>query len=180
VALRRAPLIVAVACVVFLMSGCHGEPVPVKTTPLFASEEEAFAAAEETYRAYVDALNQVDLSDPETFEPVFALTTGEFQTSERKSFSEMSANRWSVGGESSVRRVDPVSYTESGDPAIVLGSCLDVSAVTLVDASGSSLVDPTRPNVQSTHITFVHARSTEHGVLISDIVGADLEPPCEQ
>ncbi|QTV80967.1 hypothetical protein [Microbacterium sp. NIBRBAC000506063] len=30
------------------------EPTP---TPLFSSEEEAFAAAEEVYRAYIDAMN---------------------------------------------------------------------------------------------------------------------------
>ncbi len=51
---------------------------------MFASEEEAFAAAEETYRAYVDALNQVDLSDPETFEAVYAWTTGDANADERK------------------------------------------------------------------------------------------------
>ena len=74
---RRFVALAALTLVTGLLAGCVGDPGPVETTPGFASEEEAFAAAEETYRAYVDALNQVDLSDPETFEPVFAWTTGE-------------------------------------------------------------------------------------------------------
>ena len=50
-----------------LMSGCAADPsVEPTPTPTFANEDEAFAAAEATYRAYVDALNQVDLADPAT------------------------------------------------------------------------------------------------------------------
>ena len=64
------------ACVLITTTGCFAQPDP-EPTPLFSSEEEAFAAAEATYRAYVDALNQVDLSDPETFEEVYAWTTGD-------------------------------------------------------------------------------------------------------
>src|SRR5688500_5990965 len=72
VASRRSVALAAPALVTGLLAGCAGDPEPAETTHGFASEEEAFAAAEETYRAYVDALNQVDLSDPETFEPVLA------------------------------------------------------------------------------------------------------------
>ena len=61
------------ALLMLTLAGCT-TPEPTDPTPTptsaFASEEEAFAAAEATYRAYVDALNEVDLSDPETFEPV--------------------------------------------------------------------------------------------------------------
>ena len=60
----------------------------VTSGPAFATEEEAFAAAEETYREYVDALNQVDLSDPETFEAVYAWTTGDANAKERERSSQ--------------------------------------------------------------------------------------------
>ena len=67
----------ALALALGLTTGCQPEPRRHPSAPAFANEEEAFAAAEETYRAYVDALNQVDLSDPETFEAVYAWTTGD-------------------------------------------------------------------------------------------------------
>ncbi len=88
------------ACVMMTTTGCFAQPDP-EPTPLFSSEEEAFAAAEETYRAYVDALNQVDLSDPETFEEVYAWTTGELNASDRKGLSDH-ADGGIVGGDSNV------------------------------------------------------------------------------
>ena len=82
---RVARVTLALAIVLGMATGCQPEPEPSPTGPVFATEEEAFAAAEETYRAYVDALNQVDLSDPETFEAVYAWTTGDANAGERTS-----------------------------------------------------------------------------------------------
>ncbi len=88
----------ALAMVIGMTTACQPEPEPSPSTPVFATEEEAFAAAEETYRAYVDALNQVDLSDPETFEPVYAWTTGDANANERETLSQMHADGWEVTG----------------------------------------------------------------------------------
>ncbi len=76
IARRTAGLLIALA-IATTVSACTPEPAPTPTPTGFASEDEAFRAAEETYRAYVDALNAVDLADPATFEPVFAWTTGD-------------------------------------------------------------------------------------------------------
>ena len=58
--LARIASIAAAAAVVVMLSGCVAEPAPSPTpTSPFASEEEAFAAAEDTTRAYVDANNGV-------------------------------------------------------------------------------------------------------------------------
>ncbi len=80
---RRSAAVVVALAVTLGATACQPEPTPTPTGPAFASEDEAFAAAEETYRAYVDALNQVDLSDPETFEAVYAWTTGEANAGEK-------------------------------------------------------------------------------------------------
>ena len=47
----------ATALALALDHGVHTRPVPHRHPTGFASEEDAFAAAEATYRAYVDALN---------------------------------------------------------------------------------------------------------------------------
>ncbi len=99
---RVAAVTIALALAVCVMTGCQPEPEPSPSAPAFATEEEAFAAAEETYREYVDALNQVDLSDPETFEAVYSWTTGDANAGARESFSEMHADGWTVAGESLV------------------------------------------------------------------------------
>lgn len=173
----RAVAIVAIALLCAVMSGCGGQPQPVASTPLFSSEEAAFAAAEETYRSYVDALNQVDLSDPETFEEVYAWTTGELNAEDRKNFSQMHADSWTVSGQSEVIVVLP--RTLGGDPPQVdLAVCVDVGAVQVVDASGASVVSPNRPGVQSTLVSLAQSQSPT-GWLISNIVGRDGEPACD-
>ena len=173
---QRPARILVVAVFAALMSGCAAEPVPDPTpTPTFASEAEAFAAAEATYRAYVDALNQVDLADPETFEAVYAWTTGDFNASERESLSTMHANGWTVRGASEIARLEPIEM-RNGHP--VIGSCLDVSGVELVDSLGSSQVASDRPRHQQTAIEFSPDTSTATGLAIFDIVGAALKEPC--
>ncbi len=96
---RVAALAFGLAIVAGLATGCRPEPAPSPTAPVFSSEEEAFAAAEQTYRAYVDALNEVDLSDPATFEAVYAWTTGDANAQGSEDASvEMHADGWTVSG----------------------------------------------------------------------------------
>ena len=121
-------------------------PEPTPTPTGFASEAEAFAAAEATYRAYIDALNQVDLSDPATFEPFFGLTNGELNASDRETFSGYHADSVTKTGEVKVTHVSGASWS---DPVATLQVCYDVSDVEIVDSNGESLVTDRRPDVQS-------------------------------
>ena len=96
--------------------GLHSRPrARGARRPLFTSEADAFAAAEETYRAYVDALNQVDLSDPETFEDVYAWTTGDANADARETFSQMHADGWTVQGDTVAAVVVTLTSAASKD-----------------------------------------------------------------
>ena len=110
---RTFPAVGAALLALALVTGCAPEPAPTPTPTGFASDDEAFAAAEATYRAYVDALNAVDLSDPATFEPVYANLSGQALADEKKSLTTMSAEGWVVSGESKVRAFFHGSATES-------------------------------------------------------------------
>lgn len=155
----------AAALALALTTGCVPEPAPSPSpTPTgFASEEDAFAAAEATYRAYVDALNQVDLSDPETFEPVYALTTGEALDTEKTSLTSMHANRWTVSGSTVVKGLF-VSGTRESPTAVV---CLDVTDVQVRDAEGASQVAPQRRNRYALDVEFTAAEHSPSGLLIT-------------
>ncbi|HEX5859438.1 MAG TPA: hypothetical protein VFY91_15135 [Microbacterium sp.] len=176
---RRFVALSALVLVTGLLAGCVGEPEPVETTPGFASEEEAFAAAEETYRAYVDALNQVDLSDPETFEPVFAWTTGELNGTDRKSFSAWHASGYAILGSAVVASVE-LSAGESGTKAeeISVDACYDVSGVDVLDTEGVSMVDGSRPDVQALTISFAQSSATPTGLVVAAIDPAAGEKQC--
>lgn len=149
---RMLPILTALVLAVGL-SACAPAPSPAPTPTGFASEEEAFAAAEETYRAYVDALNAVDLSDPETFEGVYAWTTGVLNADDRKNFSEWHAQSYSMSGTSAV-----VEIIDARDEAsLVLYVCYDVSGVEVRDAAGASLITDERPDIQGLRVEFAKA-----------------------
>jgi hypothetical protein len=180
VRIRTAAAALLVACALAATTGCtpQGSVEPTSIpTPTFTSDAQAFAAAEATYRAYVDALNKVDLSDPATFEPVYAWTTGDANAEDRKSFSQMHAEGLTVSGQSvaTLIRSHRVGSTAS---APRLDVCLDVSGVTLVDPSGKSAIDPDRVDVQKMRVTLRTADSPT-GLRISRFEGRDGTPECD-
>lgn len=168
-----------VALVVGAATACTPDPQPTPTPTGFASESEAFAAAEATYRAYIDALNQVDLSDPATFEPVFALTTGDANAADRESFSQMHADGWQVSGATEIILVEPHSVGNASLSSVDLAVCSDVHDVGLVDKSGASVVSSDRPDIQSELVTLVASTNGDHALQISSFQARTGEPACE-
>lgn len=160
-----------------LLAGCTPEPLDADPTPTFTSESEAFAAAEATYRAYVDALNDVDLSDPETFEAVYSWTTGEANAGARRSFSKMHADGWMVDGPTEIALVEPTA-TQPSTGDVTLDVCLDVSGVSLVDQNGASVVDKDRRDIQSMRIHLTAADSSPTALAIALIEGREGDPTC--
>jgi hypothetical protein len=147
---RRPTVAAALAAAVLVVAaGCTGSPEPVESTPAPLTEEEAFAAAEETYRAYVDALNQVDLADPETFEPVYALTTGDLNASDRENFSTWHAENMRITGTATVDEVAQVSYEAD---SVVIEACYNITDVDVLDSAGASIVEESRPPVQALQV----------------------------
>ncbi|MFE7844688.1 hypothetical protein ACFUTX_05750 [Microbacterium sp. NPDC057407] len=162
------------ALLALALTGC-APPAAPDPEPAFATEAEAFAAAEKTYRAYVDALNEVDLSDPETFEAVYAWTTGDANAEARETFSRMHADNWNVSGTSTVTAVE---LEDVSDRMVRLAVCLDVSKVLLLDHSRQSAVSEDRPDIQSMLITLQASKSRGSDLLISDFAGREGEPKC--
>jgi len=160
VSTRALRPLVALAILALAAAGCVPTPEPTPSAPAFTSEAEAFAAAEETYRAYVDALNQVDLSDPETFEAVYAWTTGDANAGERTTFSQMHADGWLVKGTTAFDGFRPVSFTSDAPVSVVAELCLDVSGVDVFDRDGNSVVPAERLDRQPVVVTFLESGST--------------------
>lgn len=173
--LRAASIVIAATLGVGALAGCGpADPSPAPTPTGFASEEEAFAAAEATYRAYVDALNQVDLSDPSTFEEVYRWTTGDANAAERESLSGMHANGWTVSGTSEVTGFNPTSW-DAGAGTIDGIACLRVADVTLTDRDGNSVVSTDRPDTQSVMIVASVSPDSPTGALLSVVDGSNSE-----
>lgn len=138
-----------------VLSACTPEPEPTPApTAAFANEEEAFAAAEEVYRAYIDALNSIDSTDTSTFEPLFELSSGSFEKADSKNLSVIHAEGHKIEGASVVVSFRGERSTPKLDE-IQAVACLDVHNVKVTDAAGHSLVSPNRPDVYALNLTFV-------------------------
>jgi hypothetical protein len=175
----RLAIVAAGAVLVLGLSGCAPEPAPTPTASGFTSEEEAFAAAEATYREYVKALNQVDLSDPKTFEAVYAWTTGDANAGARETFSQMHADGWRVSGETRIALAELDTSTSGEVPEMVrLSVCSDVSEVTVVGEDGMSVVSPDRPDIQAIRVTLEPVETSPTGLLIAEFDGREGEPSC--
>ena len=165
--LRLAAATVALVLTAGVVTGCSDPAGPPEPTPAFTSEAEAFAAAEATYRAYVDALNKVDLSDPETFEDVYAWTTGDANANERQTLSGMHADGWVVTGQTRIGSFEGQRFSPTGIDIVTARVCSDISEVQVLDKDGQSVVSEERPAVYALDVVFVEAPSTETGLAIS-------------
>ncbi|REJ04675.1 hypothetical protein DY023_14710 [Microbacterium bovistercoris] len=167
---RILPVLATAVLALGLLAGCTPAPEPKPTkTAAFASDEEAFAAAEETYEAYIGALNQTDLADTDTFGPVFTLLRNPALASEKKGLSTYHAEHLTRTGDSSFTSFTPLSF--DGEK-VLANLCLDVSAVEMTRESGESIVPDDRLNVKPLEVTFVEA-DTSTGLAISSNIRAE-------
>lgn len=151
-----------------MLTACAPSPAPPSPSPSHApttvtSEEQAYRAAEETYRSYVGALNEVDLADPATFEPVYVWLAGDSLAAESKSLSQMHDLGWRRTGETKLTEL----FISQRDEQFIGLACMDVRSVHLVDADGESQVKPDRRDVYALQVTFVATQTNPPAFRIS-------------
>ncbi|WP_312167896.1 hypothetical protein [Microbacterium sp.] len=157
--------VVVASALVLLLVGCAPGAAPARTptpTPAFASEAEAFAAAEEVYRAYNEAFNSIDLGDPGTFEAVFELATGDFQKADRTTLSELHAEGYSFIGSTTVVAFKALDTSPLLD-IVTAVICVDVSMSDVTGADGRSVLPESRPDLNALRVRFIESSS---GLLI--------------
>jgi hypothetical protein len=168
----------AALSVVALVTGCAPQAEPTPTpTPRFTSQAQAYQAAEATYRAYVDALNRVDLSDPATFEDVYKWETGEALNSDKKNLTRYHAEGITKTGTTVLKSIQSRSASVD-DTAIQLNICEDVSSVDLRDATGKSIVSSDRADIQATRASLQTTDATSTGYQLSGVWGRSDGPSC--
>lgn len=156
-----------------VLAGCTPTPAPTPSpTAAFASEEEAFAAAEATLAAYTDATNRTDLADPDSFAAVFGWLSSEALASARKNYSQFHAAGVTRSGVSTFDTFTPIEYA---DETVTAFACLDVSEVKLFNADGSSAVPVDRPPRQAIEVEFVSASTDTKLVISSTVQTEDLQ-----
>ncbi|WEK14993.1 MAG: hypothetical protein P0Y48_02960 [Candidatus Microbacterium phytovorans] len=125
-------------------------PTPSGVVSGFASDEEAFAAAEATYRAYVDAVNE-RRKDPRSEPDPLSFMTKSGSAEERSAESELRSRGWKIVGDSSIASVTPIFADES---SATLNVCLDASGTTVVDGKGNDVTPRERDDRVSVSVHF--------------------------
>jgi hypothetical protein len=132
------------------------DPEPT-TTPVFASDEEALAAAEEAYAAYFEVsdaiLNEGGIG-PERLQVVASSSMYQIQLAGYNQAREggLRSIGFTVVDSVGLQHYDTMSVDGKG--IVTVYACIDVSSVDLVDATGASVVSPLRPNRTSVEATF--------------------------
>lgn len=151
---RRSALITtAVVAAVIGLAGCTPGPAPTPTpTPLFTSEAEAFKAAEQVYRDYVDAGNErrggTAGADPQKF------LSGQALEDDINAQRMLKAKHLRIAGPNRVSSFRAVDYDERrGQVSAEL--CIDVTASRVVDESGADATPSNRPGLVALRVVLI-------------------------
>lgn len=156
---RTARLPLPLLLAAMLIAGC-ATPAPMPTAPpvpseapVFASDEEALAAAEEAYGRYLETVALV-LADggsgPERLRPFL---TDDLFTQELVGYEDFATRGWRAVGQHSfdltLQDFDP------GTGDVTAYVCDDRSQLDIVDSHGASVVAPDRPDLAASEVGFV-------------------------
>ncbi len=142
-----------------MLGGCSAPaPTPTPTPTGFANEAEAFAAAEETYRAYVDALNSRRQNQATNPAPEDFLTDAALE-SDTIAQEELEASGLSIVGESRIERLLPGDRSADYTTSISILVCLDSSATRIVDSVGTDQTPPDRATISVLEVQLKYVRA---------------------
>lgn len=142
IARRTAGLLIALA-IATTVSGCTPEPAPTPTPTGFASEDEAFRAAEETYRAYVDAINARREDENSPVDPRSFLT-GRALELDVETQRDLKEKGLHLTGPSVLASVANESFSGS---EVIITLCVDSTASRVLDDAGTDVTPPDRDEV---------------------------------
>ena len=150
----RAVVIGAVvAATTVLISGCT-TPDPVDSSsptassePVFASDEEALAAAEQAYADYLAMSDLIASEGGADAERMQTVASGEALATAVQDLLEFTEREVRSVGQTSFDITEVERISRESPPSIAFYVCDDVSAVDIVDGSGDSIVSPGRPDL---------------------------------
>ncbi len=163
--LSLAAALVTGALMTVGLTGCFGEPPAPSVTPSptgFATNEEAYAAAEQAYRDYIDATNlrnegRVGPDPAQYVTPAIA-----------ENLSENAAQRKAEGITITGRaRILDIAIQSGDTERVLLQACLDQTSVRQIDSSGADVTPSDRANIPAMKYTFIRESNR---MLMSDAV----------
>ena len=179
----RLAAVTLVFAVGLSLGGCAPDaPAPKPTaspsaTPLFATDEEALAAAEEAYAAYLRVTDQVlseGGSDPERLE---AVVTGPQLETDVAEMAEAASLGYRSTGTTQFDQVVLQRVGTASEDAVTVYLCQDVADVDIFDASGRSIIAKDRRARSKFEVSFdAEKRGSSQELLVARQTPWEDEP----
>lgn len=166
---RRLTLAVAPLLLALALVGCTEstrlpppEP-PAAGEPLFASDEEALAAATAAYEEYLEVSNAVLRDGGANPERLSDYLAPEVFKSELEGFNLFLENGWRATGSTTLSSIAVQQVINGpGDQAeVVVYVCTDVGGNDVIDEGGVSQVDPNRPTIVAHEVVLLFTSISE-------------------
>ena len=177
----RLPAALAITLIVLVLTGCR-TPDPVVTpapestsTPLFASDEEALAAAEEAYAAYLAVSDQILAEGGASPERAYEFMTESMQVDGVAGIKLFVDSGWHTQGSTTFDSLVLQQFTAEGSSSanLIAYACLDVSNIRIIDAAGADVTPAERQNRLPLELEFVAESSSIMLVERSDLWSGD-------
>lgn len=162
--MRTAPALLIVLALTAALTGCVPDDDPLvldpepSVSPIFESDEEALAAAEEAYGAYLEASTLVTYDGGKNAERVFPYLAEAYREKATEGFAIYEERGWRSEGVSTFDSASLQQYSDDGTgiAEVSIYLCLDVSAVQIFDASNVN-VTPERDDRLPLEVQFINA-----------------------
>jgi hypothetical protein len=160
------------------IAGCFGDtttytPVAEPTAaPLFASDEEALAAAEEAYRDFLGMSDQILNEGGVDGDRIYQAASSALAALEIEGYEEAKLQGLKTTGSSSFEKAVLQQYdsrSNSGVEIVSIYVCTDRSGVDVVDSRGESIVNPARQDRKPHEVFFDHNESTSSQLIVSSV-----------
>lgn len=159
------------------LAGCATEQTPAPThtaaatdAPVFASDEEALAAATKAYAGFLEMSDRILMDGGSDPGRIKEYASGELATLEMESYSQAKAQGFrSTGGSVYSNMTIQTSNAGSAGGIGVLSVylCSDVSAVDVFDSGGKSIVSSSRPDRTPFEVSFDIASTSPIKLLVA-------------
>jgi len=165
------------AATALLLAGCAGDdpivlPGPDPTTaPVFATDEDALAAAEVAYGEYLRVIDQILADGGKDGDRLLEVATPEVVEFEQTGFDRMLDSGRRSDGQTkfdSMKLQQFDTAVQDGKSIVVVYVCQDLSEVDVLDATGKSVVDPDRKSRIPFEVTFNQGSDRASIVAASD------------
>jgi len=173
----RLPAVLAVTLTMLVLTGC-GTPEPVvvpepesSSTPLFASDEEALAAAEEAYGAYLAVSDQILAEGGINPERAYGYMTENMRSDSFAGIKLFVDSEWHTQGATTFdsMTLQQFSQDETTEASLVAYACLDVSGLRIIDVAGTDVTPLERPSRLPLELEFVAEASSTMLIERSDL-----------